>query len=138
MTQYSSDDQWRSFQTFVAAYVAGMLHPRTSSPSPVVTAWRRRSWSSAAPVLRLWFSIGDLAWSDEEGSSVPITREDANHVARKTVELLRGLNGVDEPGALRVSGSGPASAVSVLASGGFLSFSQPEDVHPARKVSTPG
>lgn len=136
MTQYSSDDQWRSFQTFVAAYVAGMLHPRD-----VFTISRR---DSVAPprvefrcdgASRLWFSIGDLAWSDEEGSSVPIAREDANQIARKTVELLRGLDKVDDPGALRVSGSGPASAVSVLASGGFLSFSQPEDVHPARRAA---
>jgi hypothetical protein len=28
MSEFTSDDQWRSFQTFVAAYLAGMLHPR--------------------------------------------------------------------------------------------------------------
>ena len=27
MSQFSSDDQWRSFQTFIAAYLFGMLHP---------------------------------------------------------------------------------------------------------------
>jgi len=136
MTQYSSDDQWRSFQTFVAAYIAGMRHPRG-----VFTIFRRDKVAPPLVEFRYdsvggqWFSIGDLAWSDEDGSSVPITREDANHVALKTGELLRGLDGVDDPGALRWGGSGPASAVSVLASGGFLSFSQPEDVHPARRAA---
>ena len=27
MSQFNSDDQWRSFQTFIAAYLFGMLHP---------------------------------------------------------------------------------------------------------------
>lgn len=125
--------QWRSFQTFVAAFLAGMLHPRD-----VFTISRR---DSIAPPLvefrcdgaHLRFSIGDHAWSDEEGSSLPFSRQDANQVARKAVELLRGLDDVDDPSALRVSGSGPASAVSVLATGGFLSFSRPDEVHPAQR-----
>lgn len=28
MSEFTSDDQWRSFQTFVAAYLAGMFHSR--------------------------------------------------------------------------------------------------------------
>lgn len=28
MSGLGSEDQWRSFQTYIAAYVAGMLHPR--------------------------------------------------------------------------------------------------------------
>lgn len=30
MSDFTSDDQWRSFQTFLAAYLAGMLHPGMS------------------------------------------------------------------------------------------------------------
>ncbi len=86
-------------------------------------------------VAHLRFSIGDHAWSDEEGSSLPFSRQDANQIASKTVELLRGLDDVDDPSALRVSGSGPASAVSVLATGGFLSFSRPDEAHPAQRAA---
>lgn len=137
MAQYSSDDQWRSFQTFVAAYLAGMLHPRD-----VFTISRRES--VAGPLVefrcdsaaRIWYSIGDSAWSDEDGASIQIPREAANLAASKTVQLLRGLDGVDGPGALRLSGSGPASSVAVLAQAGFLGFGRrPEDVHPARTAA---
>jgi len=62
MTHYSTDDQWRSFQTFIAAYVAGMLHARD-----VFTISRRESVSPPLVEFRcdadgrLRFSIGDLA-----------------------------------------------------------------------------
>ncbi len=136
MTPYSSEDQWRSFQTFVAAYIAGMLHPRD-----VFTISRR---ASVGPPLvefrcdnsaRLWFSVGHLAWSDEGGSAVRIAREQANQIARTTVDLFRGLDKLEDPGALRMSGSGPASAVSVLARGGFCDFNRAEDIHPAQKAA---
>jgi hypothetical protein len=45
------------------------------------------------------------------------------------------VDGIDDPGALRVSGSGPASSVAVLAKGGFLSAGGPEGVHPARSAA---
>jgi hypothetical protein len=136
MSQYTTDDQWRSFQTFVAAYLAGMLHPRD-----VFTISRRER---VAPplvefrcdtVARLWFSIGDLAWSDEDGAAIQVRREDANQVAAQTVSKLRELAKVADPNELRLSGSGPASSVAVLAQGGFLSGGRPEEVHPARKAA---
>jgi len=136
MTQYSSDDQWRSFQTFVAAYVAGMLHPRD-----VFTISRRESVAPPLVEFRcdtaggLWFSMGDLAWSDKDGESIQVRREDANQLALQTVDLLRGLDKVDGPDALRVSGSGPASSVAVLAKGSFLGFGRPDEVHPARTAA---
>lgn len=136
MTRYSSGDQWRSFQTFVAAYLAGMLHPRD-----VFSISRREKVAPPLVEFRcdtagsLRFSMGDLAWSDEDGESVRFPREDAGRVALQTVDLLRGLDGVDDPRALRVSGSGPASAVSVLARGGFLNFSRPEEVHSAQRAA---
>ncbi len=136
MTRFGTDDQWRSFQTFVAAYLAGMLHPHD-----VLTISRRKSVSpplvefrcETATVLR--FSIGDSAWSDDPGDVVRIRRDDANRVALKTVELLRGLDGVDGPDALRLSASGPASSVAVLATGGFLDGNDPERTHPARMAA---
>lgn len=137
MAQYSSDDQWRSFQTYVAAYIAGMLHPRD-----VFTISRRAS--VAGPLVefrcdatgRLWLSVGDSAWDDDDDACVLVSREGANQLARKVVSLLRGLDKVDEPKDLRLSASGPASSVAVLAQGGFLSSStSPDDVHPARKAA---
>lgn len=136
MTRFSTDDQWRSFQSFVAAYLAGMLHPRD-----VVTISRRTKVSPPLVEFRcetdgvLRFSIGERAWSDEAGDFVRIRRDDANQVARQTVQLLRGLDAVDGPEALRLSGSGPASSVSVLASGGFMDAVDPEDIHPARMAA---
>ena len=136
MTQFSSDDQWRSFQTFVAAYLAGMLHPRD-----VFTISRRHSVAPPLvefrcdPACGLWFSMGDLGWTDEAGASIQVRREDVNKVAVTVVDLLRAVDGLDDPGALRVSGSGPASSVAVLAKGGFLSGSRPDEVHPARKAA---
>ena len=136
MTQYSSDDQWRSFQTFIAAYLFGMLHPLD-----VFTISRRKTVVPPLVEFRceadgtLRFSMGDLAWSDEPGEFVRVRREDANQVALQTVELLRRLDDIDEPRALRLSGSGPASSVAVLARGGFLSFGDPDKVHPARKAA---
>jgi hypothetical protein len=136
MGRFSSDDQWRSFQTFIAAYLFGMLHPqdvftisRLRSVSPPLVEFRYEADS----ILR--FSIGDLAWSDEPGEFVLFRREDANQVALQTIELLRSLDDSDEPRALRLSGSGPASSVAVLARGGFLSFGDPDKVHPARKAA---
>lgn len=136
MSQFSTDDQWRSFQTFIAAYLAGMLHPRD-----VFTVSRRTTVSPPLVEFRcqadgtLRFSVGDLAWSDEPGAFVSFPREDVNGVARQTVELLRGVDGIDGPDDLRVSGSGPASSVAVLTKGGFLSFGGPDGVHPARQAA---
>ncbi|MEI7718099.1 MAG: hypothetical protein WCI78_18775 [Mycobacterium sp.] len=135
MSQFSVDDQWRSFQTFIAAYLVGMLHPRD-----VFTISRR---AAAAPPLVefryeadgvLRFAVGDLAWSDEPGDFFRFPIDNANEVARKIVEILRGLDDIDDPAALRVSGSGPASSVAVLAKGGFLRAG-PQGVHPARRAA---
>lgn len=130
---FSSDDQWRSFQTFLAAYLAGMLHPldvftiaRRGSVSPPLMEFR----CGAEGTLR--FSMGDRVWSDEPGDFILVRREDANQIAVQTANLLKGLDGIDEPRNLRLSGSGPASAVAVLAQGGFLSFGDLQKVHPAR------
>lgn len=133
MSQFSIDDQWRSFQTFIAAYLAGMLHPRD-----VFTLSRRTAVAPPLVEFRcqpdggLRFSIGDLAWSDEPGDFVIVRREDVNQVAAQTVELLRGLDSIEGPADVRVSGSGPASSVAVLARAGFLSCGDPSKVHPAR------
>jgi hypothetical protein len=51
--------------------------------------------------------------------------------ARQVVELLRSLDDIDEPRQLRLSGSGPASSVAVLAGGGFMSGK----THPARHIA---
>lgn len=134
--QFSSDDQWRSFQTFIAAYLFGMVHPQD-----ILTISRRKAVSPPLVEFRceadgiLRFSMGDLAWSDEPGQFVRFRREGANQVALQTVGLLRNLDDSDEPRALRLSGSGPASSVAVLARGGFLSFGDPDKVHPARKAA---
>lgn len=122
MTNYTSDDQWRSFQTFVAAYLAGMLHPRD-----IFTISRKSS--VMAPLVefrcdgdgRLWFSMGALSWSDEVGASVQVSRDQPNQAAAQTVEVLRGVDDLDDPRELRLSGSGPASSVAVLARAGFMS-----------------
>lgn len=133
MTSYTSDDQWRSFQTFVAAYIAGMLHPRD-----VFTISRR---SAVMPPLvefrcdaygRLWLSIGALAWSDEDEAAVQVARDEPSRVAAQTVDMLRGVKDVNDPSDLRFSGSGPASSVAVLAKAGFMSGDH-ED--PARKAA---
>ncbi|ORV09810.1 hypothetical protein [Mycobacterium celatum] len=122
MSEFTSDDQWRSFQTFVAAYLAGMLHSRD-----VFTISRK---SAVAPPLvefrcdaagRLWFSVGALSWSDEDGAAVQVSRQQLNQVAEQTVRVLRDQANVDDPSELRLSGSGPASAVAVLAKAGFMS-----------------
>lgn len=121
MSKFWSDAQWRSFKTFVAAYVAGMLHPRD-----VFTISRK---SAVAPPLvefrcdaasRLWFGIGARSWSDEEGAAVEVPRTEPNEVAAQTVHVLRDYAKLDDPRELRLSGSGPASAVAVLAKGGFM------------------
>jgi hypothetical protein len=136
MSQFNADDQWRSFQTFVAAYLVGMLHPRD-----VFTVSRRNSVAPPLVEMRcdsggsLRVSIGDCGWDDGDEASVEIRREDANGVAARVVNLLRGLEGVVDPADLRVSGSGPASSVAVLAKGGFLSGGRPDQVHPARRAA---
>ncbi|OBI42725.1 hypothetical protein A5707_06020 [Mycobacterium kyorinense] len=122
MSEFTSDDQWRSFQTFVAAYIAGMLHRRD-----VFTISRK---SAVMPPLvefrcdaagRLWFSVGALGWSDEDGAAVQVSREDPNRVAAQTVGVLRSVAELNEPSDLRLSASGPASSVAVLAHSGFMS-----------------
>jgi hypothetical protein len=70
---------------------------------------------------QLRFSIGALAWSDEDDAAVQVSRVEPNWVAAKTVGVLRSLADVNEPSDLRLSGSGPASSVAVLATGGFMS-----------------
>lgn len=122
MSEFTSDDQWRSFKTFVAAYLAGMLHPRD-----VFTISRR---SAVMPPLvefrcdaggRLWFSMGALAWSEADDAAVQVSRDKPNQVAEQTVSLLRDQAELEDPSELRLSGSGPASSVAVLAGGGFMS-----------------
>ena len=129
MSRFSTDDQWRSFQTFVAAYIAGMLHPRDfftisrrGTDGPPVVEFGCRDDGILRCITRR---------SDEAGESVPVRREDADRVAGETVRWLRGLDGIDEPGALRLRRRGPASLVSALASGGFLRVG-PDGVDPAR------
>lgn len=135
MGRFSSDDQWRSFRTFVAAYLVGMLHPldiltlsRRTTVSPPLVEFR---W---LPNGLLRFSVGDRAWSEEPGEFLPFRRADFNWAAVQTVEVLRSVDGIDEPRDLRLSGSGPASSVAALASGGFLS-GDPDKVHPARMAA---
>lgn len=122
MSDFTSDDQWRSFQTFLAAYLAGMLHPRD-----VLTISRL---SAVMPPLvefrcdgagRLWFGVGTGSWSDEEGASVQVSRQEPDQVASQTVHLLRDAPNLNNPSELRLSGSGPASSVAVLAKAGFMS-----------------
>lgn len=132
MTSYTSDDQWRSFQTFVAAYIAGMLHPRDvftisrrSAVMPPLVEFR------CDPLGRLWFSIGALAWNDEDDAAIHVRRDDPSQVAAQTVNVLRGVKDVDNPSDLRLSGSGPASSVAVLAQAGFMSGDHKD---PARKA----
>ena len=136
MSRFSTHDQWRSFQTFIAAYLVGMLHPldvftisRRQQVAPPLVEFRYDSEG----VLR--FSMWDSAWGDEPDDFVRVPRDGANRVAAQTVEVLRGLDGVDEPSALRLSGSGPASSVAVLARGCFLSGGVPGAVHPARQAA---
>lgn len=121
MSDITSNDQWRSFQTFLAAYLAGMLHPRD-----VLTISRR---SAVMPPLvefrcdgagRLWFGIGSESWSDEEGKSVQVSRQVPDRMSAQTVHLLRDAPNVNEPSELRLSGSGPASSVAALAKAGFM------------------
>lgn len=133
ITKYTSDDQWRSFQTFVAAYLAGMLHPRD-----VFTI--SREWTVMPPLVefrcdansRLWFSVGALSWSDEDDASVQVSREKPNQVAVETVQILRAVADLDDPRQLRLSGSGPASSVAVLAKAGFMNGDYNE---PAREAA---
>lgn len=134
--KFSTDDRWRSFQTYVAAYLAGMLHPldvftisRADAVAPPLVEFRYQGDGT------LRFSLGDRAWSDESGDFVEVPRAEVNQIALQTVHLLRGLEGIGGPGALRVSASGPASSVSVLARGGFLSGGGSQGVHPARAAA---
>jgi hypothetical protein len=122
MTSYTSEDQWRSFQTFIAAYIAGMLHPRD-----VFTISRKEA---VMPPLvefrcdgagRLWFGIGASSWSDEDGETIQMSREQPNSVAAQTMRLLRDRTDLNDPSELSISGSGPASSVAVLANAGFMS-----------------
>ncbi|MBS9535463.1 hypothetical protein KIH27_17905 [Mycobacterium sp. M1] len=131
MSEYTSNDQWRSFQTFIAAYLAGMVHSRD-----VFTISRK---SAVAPPLaefrcdaagRLWFGMGALAWSDEDGETIGIAREKVNKVAAQTVQVLREVAHLGDPSELRLSGSGPASSVSVLARAGFMTG----DAEPTRQA----
>lgn len=134
MTKYTSDDQWRSFQTFVAVYLAGMLHHRDvftisykSSVKPPLMEFRCDATS------QLWLSIGTDAWNDDDDASLKIHRENANQVAVQSVKVLRGIDYLkDDPSELRLSGSGPASTVAVLARSGFMSGNLSD---PARRAA---
>lgn len=133
MGEFTSDDQWRSFQTFVAAYLAGMLHPRD-----VFTISRR--FAVAPPLVefrcdaagRLSFSVGEQSWSDKEDAFLQFSREEANQVAAQTVHMLRDIRHLNDLSELRFSGSGPASSVAVLAKGGFMNG---DDSESARKAA---
>jgi hypothetical protein len=70
---------------------------------------------------RLWLSVGALAWSDEDDAAVQVSRVEPNSVAAQTVGVLRSVADLNVPSDLRLSASGPASSVAVLASGGFMS-----------------
>lgn len=131
MSEYSLDDQWRSFQTFIATYIAGMVHPRDvftislkSAVMPPLVEFR----CDDAGVL--WRGFGTQSWSDEDGATLRIPREMINQVAAQTVELLREDH--DDPGLLRLSGSGPASSVSVLPGSGFMAG---DHRNPARQAA---
>jgi hypothetical protein len=65
--------------------------------------------------------MGALAWSDEDDAAVEVSREDPNQLAAQTVGVLRSVADLNGPSGLRLSGSGPASSVAVLATGGFMS-----------------
>lgn len=122
VSEFTSDDQWRSLQTFVAAYLAGMVHPRdvfTISPRSAVTPPLVEFWCDAAG--RLWFSVGARSWSDEKDAAIQVLREHLNQAAAQTIGVLRSVADLNEPSDLRLSGSGPASAVAMLATGGFTS-----------------
>ncbi len=133
MSEFTSEDQWRSFQTFVAAYIAGMLHPRDvftiSRKSAVMPPLMEFRCDSAR---RLWLSLGALAWSDEDDAAVQVSREEPNQVAAHTIHTLRDLAHLSDPSELRLSGSGPASSVAVLARAGFMNGDGSE---PVRKVA---
>jgi hypothetical protein len=67
MSTYTADDQWRSFQTFVAVYLAGMLHHRdvfTISYRPKVMPPLIEFRCYADGQLRM--GMGKDAWSDED------------------------------------------------------------------------
>ncbi|PQM53314.1 hypothetical protein C5U48_05425 [Mycolicibacter virginiensis] len=119
MSEYTLDDQWRSFQTFIATYIAGMVHPRdvfTISPKSAIMPPLVEFRCDAAGRLR--FGVGALSWSDEDGANLRISREKINQVAAQTAQLLREQQ--ERPSELRLSGSGPASSVAVLARSGFF------------------
>lgn len=131
MSEYTLDDQWRSFQTFIATYIAGMVHPRDvftislrSAVMPPLVEFR----CDAAGLLR--FSVGPLSWSDDDGESLPVPQEKINQAAAQTVQALRKQE--DDPRELRLSGSGPASSVAVLARSGFMNGDASD---PARKAA---
>ncbi|MCB0927390.1 MAG: hypothetical protein KDB70_05630 [Mycobacterium sp.] len=116
--EFGPDAQWRSFQTFIAAYLAGMAHR-----CDVLTISRR---TSIAPPLvefrcdaeaRLWFGVGAQAWSDDPEAHVLVRREDANDLSEFIVDVFRTRAEVADPADLRLSGSGPVSATAVLAQG---------------------
>ena len=123
MTEFTPNDQWRSFQTYVAAYLVAMRHS-----CDVLTISRRRVVSPPLAELRcdasgrLFFSVGAQAWSevtDPERAPIEVAHADADDFAKEVVQLLRGRADVADPSDLRICASGPASSVSVLAQGGF-------------------
>lgn len=79
-SQAALDDQWQSFETFVAVYLAGMLDPRD-----FFTISQRGT--DGPPVVE--FGCGEdgalrciRRRSDEAGESALVRREDADRVAR--------------------------------------------------------
>ncbi|MGB3894031.1 MAG: hypothetical protein WA942_07220 [Mycolicibacter sinensis] len=131
MSEYTLDDQWRSFQTFIATYIAGMVHPRdVFTISPKSAAMPPLAEFRCDPAGLLRFSFGPLSWSDDDGASVPVQREKINQAAAQTVRALRKQK--DDLIELRLSGSGPASSVAVLSRSGFFNGDISD---PARKAA---
>jgi hypothetical protein len=64
--------------------------------------------SEADGILR--FSLGNLARSDDPGEFVLVRREGANRVALQTVGLLCSGDDIDEPRAVRLSGSAASAS----------------------------
>ena len=125
MIEYTVDDQWRSFQTWIASYLVGMRHPsdvfsislRDRVGPPVVEA-------RVTPEGRLWYGSGRAAWSLSPDGGQDVTMlplVEINDAAAGWCAALRDIDDVNGPGDLRLSGSGPASAVAVLAAGAFVS-----------------
>jgi hypothetical protein len=107
------------------------VHPRdvfTISPKSTVMPPLAEFRCDGAGLLR--FSFGPLSWSDDDCASVAVPQEKINPAAAQTVRVLRKRE--DDPRELRLSGSGPATSVAVLARSGFMNGDTSD---PARKAA---